>query len=187
MRKCSLFLFAVYLGVLLLGSILFLNEKEVNSLTYRDVDLFLSSYTPNYPNIQVLGAYNRGNTLSDPSNVALTASEDVLFGEYTEKESFIGEITGYASLDPRAEEGVCYSGDPSITASGDKVGRGVAAANFLEFGTKFMIPELFDDEVFIVKDRMANSYGWGNIDIWFRNQDDAVDLGRVSAEVIIVE
>lgn len=108
-------------------------------------------------------------------------------GEVEVVETFIGEITGYASLDPRAEEGVCFSGNPAITASGAKVERGVVAANFLEFGTEIRIPEYFGSEVFIVKDRMASEYGWGNIDIWFKNQDDAKKLGRVSTKIEIVK
>ena len=38
------------------------------------------------------------------------------------------EITGYAPLDPDAIEGMCYAGDPNITASGAQVVPGVTAA-----------------------------------------------------------
>ena len=33
----------------------------------------------------------------------------------------VWDATSYAPLDPKAKEGMCYSGDPSITASGAKV------------------------------------------------------------------
>lgn len=102
------------------------------------------------------------------------------------EETFTGEISAYASLDPKAEEGECFSGDPSITASGEKVRRGIVAANFLPFGTKIRIPEYFGNEIFVVKDRMASSYGWGNIDIWMRDQEDAMEFGRVITKVEII-
>jgi hypothetical protein len=55
---------------------------------------------------------------------------------------------------------------PFITASGDRVGYGVIAANWLPFGTKVVIPELFGKDVFIVKDRMNKRFNDTNkIDI----------------------
>ena len=52
------------------------------------------------------------------------------------------EVTSYAPLDPDAVEGMCYSGDPSITATGTTVRYGVAAADFskLPAGTVLDIP-----------------------------------------------
>ena len=51
------------------------------------------------------------------------------------------EITGYAPLDPRAVEGVCYEGDPGVTASGEptQIGVSVAAGLDVPFGTKVWI------------------------------------------------
>jgi hypothetical protein len=55
---------------------------------------------------------------------------------------------------------------PFITAYGDRVGYGVIAANWLPFGTKVVIPELFGKDVFIVKDRMNKRFNDTNkIDI----------------------
>ena len=47
------------------------------------------------------------------------------------------EVTGYAPLDPRAVKGMCYSGDPNITASGSPpvAGETVAAGRSIPFGT----------------------------------------------------
>jgi 3D (Asp-Asp-Asp) domain-containing protein len=40
------------------------------------------------------------------------------------------------------------------------------AANWLPFGTKVKIPELYGDKIFTVEDRMNARYGFGRIDIW---------------------
>ncbi len=50
------------------------------------------------------------------------------------------EVTAYAPLDLNAIEGMCYSGDPTITASGAKVIPGITVANGeFPFGTRVWI------------------------------------------------
>ena len=51
------------------------------------------------------------------------------------------EATAYAPLDPNAKEGMCYEGDPRITASGAPVVPGVtvAAGKEFPFGTELYI------------------------------------------------
>ena len=95
-------------------------------------------------------------------------------------------ITGYAPLDPRAKRGMCYSGDPNVTASGSQSRDGIVATNYLPFGTKIRIPELFGDRVFIVEDRMSSKYQ-NTIDVLFDSQDDALHLGVRWATVEILE
>jgi len=65
---------------------------------------------------------------------------------------------------------------PYITASGDWVQDGIAAANFLSFGTKFKIPELFGDKIFVVQDRMHPRKRY-QIDIWFPLRSEALEFG----------
>lgn len=79
-------------------------------------------------------------------------------------------VTAYSS-DP-AET----NGDPFITASGSFVHWGTAATNFLPFGTKIQIPEIFGDEIFIIKDRMHRSRRYV-VDIWHPSKDGAVNFG----------
>lgn len=67
-------------------------------------------------------------------------------------------------------------GDPYITASGQWVRDGIVAANFLPFGTKIRIPELFGDKVFVVQDRMHPRKKY-QVDIWFPSQQEAVQFG----------
>lgn len=75
---------------------------------------------------------------------------------------------------------------PFITASGDRVEYGVIAANWLPFGTKVVIPELFGDDIFIVKDRMNKRFNDTNkIDIWLADKSEAIEFGVKNVEVTI--
>lgn len=79
---------------------------------------------------------------------------------------------------------------PCITANNFNVcNRGVEdtiAANFLKFGTKVKIPELFGDRVFIVRDRMNKRYP-NRIDIWMKNKKDAMKFGSKIAKIEIIK
>ena len=69
-------------------------------------------------------------------------------------------LTAYSSTADQTDS------TPFITASGSHVRDGIVAANFLAFGTKVKIPEIFGDKVFTVEDRMALKHS-DKIDIWF--------------------
>ncbi len=79
-------------------------------------------------------------------------------------------VTAYSSDPEETDE------DPFITASGSFVHWGTAATNFLPFGTKIQIPEIFGDEVFIIKDRMHRSRRYV-VDIWHPSKEGAVNFG----------
>lgn len=78
---------------------------------------------------------------------------------------------------------------PCITANGFNLcEHGIedsVAANFLRFGTKVRIPELYGDKVFTVRDRMNKRYT-SRMDIWMLEKSDAIKFGaqRVSIEVL---
>jgi len=86
------------------------------------------------------------------------------------------EATAYAPLDPNAEEGMCYEGDPRITASGEPVFPGVtvAAGKELPFGTELYIRGIGKR---IVQDRGA-AISRGRIDIAVKTQAEAIRFGR---------
>ena len=86
------------------------------------------------------------------------------------------EATAYAPLDPKAKEGMCYEGDPRITASGAPVVPGVtvAAGKELPFGTELYIHGIGKR---IVQDRGA-AIGRGRIDIAVKTQAEAIQFGR---------
>ncbi len=86
-------------------------------------------------------------------------------------------VTAYSSTESQTDD------TPFITASGTTVRDGIIAANFLPFGTRITIPELYGDKVFEVEDRMAPSKGY-HIDIWFPSYQEARDFG---AHIIQIE
>ncbi len=88
-------------------------------------------------------------------------------------------ITAYSSTVDQTDD------TPFITASGSYVRDGVAAANILPFGTKFKLPEIFGDQIFVVEDRMHPRYQ-NRIDIWFADREDATDFGKKWTKVEIL-
>ena len=88
-------------------------------------------------------------------------------------------ITAYSSSVDETDD------TPFITASGSYTADGVAAANFLPFGTKFRIPKIFGDKIFVVEDRMHRSYNY-RIDIWFPSKEEAIRFGYRFTEVEIL-
>lgn len=90
-------------------------------------------------------------------------------------------LTAYSSTPDQTDD------TPFTTASNTMVRDGVIASNFLAFGTKVQIPEIFGDKVFTVEDRMARKHP-DKIDIWFLERHSATKFGIVKdAEVIILD
>lgn len=93
-------------------------------------------------------------------------------------------ITAYNSVPEQTND------QPCITANGFNVcehwTEDTIAANFLTFGTKVRIPELFGDRVFIVRDRMNKRFS-DRVDVWMKEIPDARQFGRRVAMIEIVE
>lgn len=92
-------------------------------------------------------------------------------------------VTGYAPLDPGAIEGMCYSGDPNVTASGSKSdpNRTIAAGSGMPFGTQIYIPGIGNR---IVEDR-GSAITDNHIDIMFLTQKEALEWGRQEITVFV--
>lgn len=75
---------------------------------------------------------------------------------------------------------------PFITALGTTVRDGIIAANFLPFGTKIKIPEIYGDKIFMVEDRMNRRY-WYRVDIWFPNRQSALEFGFKKIKIQILD
>jgi 3D (Asp-Asp-Asp) domain-containing protein len=75
---------------------------------------------------------------------------------------------------------------PFITADGSYVRDGIVATNFLPFGTKIRIPELFGDKVFEVHDRMNKRYQ-DRVDIWMNDLGAARKFGIRHATIEVVK
>ncbi len=79
---------------------------------------------------------------------------------------------------------------PCIAANGfDVCKHGIedtVAANFLKFGTKIRIPQVYGDRVFTVRDRMNRRYP-NSVDIWMIYKKDAKEFGRRVLKIEVVE
>lgn len=95
------------------------------------------------------------------------------------------EATGYAPLDPKAIRGMCYSGNPRVTASGAKTKPGVtvAAPKHVPFDVRMFVPGY---GLRVVEDRGGAIKG-NRIDICFRTRAEALKFGRRNIEIIVFE
>lgn len=97
---------------------------------------------------------------------------------------------GYHSMTAYSSEAMQTDDDPCSTANGFNVCKhaveDTVAANFLKFGTKVRIPEVFGERVFIVRDRMNSRYS-ERVDVWFKNKVDAMKFGYKLAKLEVVE
>jgi 3D (Asp-Asp-Asp) domain-containing protein len=112
---------------------------------------------------------------------AIEAREMAL--ESKEYEVQVMNITKYAPLSPLAEEGSDFSGDPSLTASGDKVvpGETAAAGPNIPFGTEIYVEGLGWRTV---NDR-GRLVGPNDIDLAAATKEESIEFGRQKRLVII--
>lgn len=80
------------------------------------------------------------------------------------------EATAYTNL------AALTDASPDITASGTRVGFGQIAANFLPFGTKVRLPDLYGDQIFTVTDRMNARYQH-RVDVFLPTYTQAIQFG----------
>lgn len=76
-------------------------------------------------------------------------------------------------------------GNPFRTASGTRVRDGIVATNFLPFGTKIKIPDLFGEKIFVVEDRMAKRY-WSRVDVWMSDYKTAIKFGKQYSKIEVL-
>lgn len=94
--------------------------------------------------------------------------------------TYKADMTAYTSAVEECDE------DPFTAADGTTTYDGMVAANFLPFGTKVRIPELFGDKVFVVHDRMNKRY-WYRMDVWMKEKSTARKFGlhrNVTIEIV---
>ncbi|TFG35897.1 MAG: hypothetical protein E4H47_00300 [Parcubacteria group bacterium] len=90
-------------------------------------------------------------------------------------------ITAYSSTPEETDD------TPFITASGKTTEDGIIANNYLPFGTKVKIPELYGEKVFVVEDRMSRKKGNYHFDIWFPSHQEAKNFGVKRTVIEILE
>src|SRR3989344_7034539 len=127
---------------------------------------FKNKITPSAEADKIDGKLEAG--LITIKGVALVSASQPLIGVSRVYETI---VTGYSSNVNETDS------TPFITASGEYVRDGITAANFLPFGTKIRIPEIFGNKIFVVKDRMAAKH-FDKVDIWFETKELAKSFGK---------
>jgi len=88
-------------------------------------------------------------------------------------------VTAYSSTPDQTDD------TPFITANGTRVRDGIVAANWLRFGTRVRIPEMYGDKVFTVTDRMHPRHD-EKVDVWMETRGEALEFGkrRLTIEIL---
>ena len=116
------------------------------------------------------------NPITAPKQPTIAAKPTII---YQIKEMMVS-ATAYSSTPDQTDS------TPFITALGTTVRDGIIAANFLPFGTKIKIPEIYGDKIFVVEDRMNRRY-WHTIDVWFPDRQSALEFGFKKVKIQILE
>lgn len=106
-------------------------------------------------------------------------SNTIIYSPQQTRKRFNVLATAYSSTPDQTDS------TPFLTATGNTVKDGIIAANFLPFGTKIRIPELFNTKIFVVDDRM-HPRNAQNIDIWFPTREEAIMFGKKWTYIEIV-
>jgi 3D (Asp-Asp-Asp) domain-containing protein len=96
--------------------------------------------------------------------------------------------TAYNSLEGQTDNSPCVPAMVSFNLCEfyEENGYGNSiAANFLPLGTHVRFPDLYGDKVFVVRDRLNAKYGYGRIDMWLPDYDEAKLFGvkRIKMEI----
>jgi len=126
---------------------------------------------------------------SETSQKALSNDNSSIPGRLPENLPAKARKVSYHTLTAYNSEAAQCDNTPCVTANGFNVcehgKEDTIAANFLKFGTRVRIPELFGDRVFIVRDRMNQRYT-DRIDIWMVEKQDARKFGVKVAKVEVL-
>lgn len=90
-------------------------------------------------------------------------------------------ITAYSSTPGQTDS------TPFITASNTRVRDGIIANNYLPFGTKVRMPEIYGDKIFVVQDRMNWRKSDNHFDIWFPEYNQAKNFGAKRTYIEVLE
>jgi len=123
-------------------------------------------------------------------NIKEEQTQNKFEGEKEEIQETVVERVSYHTITAYNSEAAQTDDSPCITANGFNVcEHGIEdtiAANFLKFGSKVRIPELFGDRVFVVRDRMNKRHA-NRVDIWMISKADAKNFGVKYAKIEVVK
>lgn len=147
---------------------------------------FISSFLSANDQIALNDQANAGNLPVIQNNSLVSAASPAISKAVAEIKNIPAKtrelivlVTAYSSTPDQTDD------TPFITAKGTYVRDGIVAANFLPFGTKVRMPEIYGDKIFVVEDRMNRRY-WHVVDIWFPDRASALEFGvkRVKIEIL---
>ena len=120
----------------------------------------------------------------EPKKEAELDLETKIAKVYKVSQTYKIPITAYSSTVDQCDS------TPCITANGFNLcehnQEDVIATNFLPFGAKVRIPELFGDRVFTVQDRMNARYYY-RADVWMRTRESAKKFGLAYTTLEVLE
>ena len=95
------------------------------------------------------------------------------------------EVTGYAPLDPKAVEGMCFAGDPNITASGHPSipNWSIAAGHRYPFGTLMWIEGIGLRQVHDRGGMISDKH----IDVMTKTKQQSFAIGREVRRVVVIK
>jgi 3D (Asp-Asp-Asp) domain-containing protein len=140
------------------------------------------------PEAQIsLGAVNKSNSMEvNAQKIADEIKTELAATSTPDKvvRTSVHVITAYNSEIGQTDNSPC------ITANGFDVCKNgkedTIAANFLKFGTKVKIPDLYGDRIFVVRDRM-NAKHSNRVDIWMKDRSSAIKFGVKTAKIQVIE
>lgn len=155
---------------------------------YEGVDFFTS--IGSLVRSDAISAFFSGPSYDPDKNQLATVGRTALVAPYNPAILFTSLVSDYQVFNVVV---TAYSSSydetdstPFVTAAGTRTRDGVIAANFLSFGDKVKIPELFGDKVFVVEDRMNRRFS-DRLDVWFPTKWQAKRFGKHNAQIIVFE
>lgn len=132
---------------------------------------------------------SQNTAISSEGNQDITIDVVELNGKLPESQDSI-KWSKYLTITAYNSEPGQTDNSPCITANNFNVcEHGVEdtiAANFLPFGSKVRIPELFGERVFTVRDRMNSRFS-NRVDVWMLEKPDAINFGVKMAKIQVIE
>ena len=183
MKKQNILLISFFILLLVLLLKLFENEENTQRQRQRIQDLQADNLTLQQ---QIQDLQQQVNCLTKQEREVINSMQKWL----DEWDVMMGEVTGYAPLDPEAIEGWDYEGNPEVTASGGKViiGKTAAGPPDVEFGKVFYLPQR--KECRAINDRGSlinyNKAGEPQFDLAVETKEDARAIGR-SRELVVLQ
>lgn len=157
-----------------------LTERQRKAVPFLIAVLLLTSVRVQAAEISTIApdvaSWETGQPIQDDSQLTRIVVQDSFDGELKAAKDILPKsvrhvtITAYSSVAWQTDD------SPFITADGSHVTDGVVAANFLKFGTRIRIPDLFGDKVFEVHDRMHQRFS-DRVDIWMPSVADGRRFG----------